>query len=321
MDLKSFKIEVENKVKQVKNLAELDKIFKEYKKEITCVFNSLKDQKQDQRKQLGKDANIVKKHVEDLFEQVRKELKTKEINAKISSDRIDITEPVEKIELGHLHPLTIVTRDVCDIFKSMGFSVLDGPEIEDEWYNFDALNIPKNHPARDLWDTFWLKNGKLLRTHTSPMQIRHMKHNPPPLRVIVPGKVFRHEATDASHEVQFYQVEGLMIDKHISAANFKAIIEEFLKRFFKGDIEIRLRPSFFPFTEPSFEIDLRRGGDWIEIMGAGMVHPNVFKSAGVSGKWQGFAFGVGLDRLAMLRYGIDDIRLFYNGDLRFINQF
>jgi len=228
----------------------------------------------------------------------------------------------------------LVKRKTEEIFEHMGFSVVEGTEIENEWYNFDALNIPKDHPARDLWDTFYLKAGLLLRTHTSPMQVRFMEKNQPPLRIIVPGRVFRHEATDASHEVNFYQIEGLMVGEDISAANFKAIVEEFFKRFFEKPIKIRMRPGYFPFTEPSFEVDLlcinclgqgcsacQKTG-WMEMMGAGMVHPQVFKNSGLNPKfWQGFAFGMGLDRLAMMKYKINDIRLFYSGDLRFLQQF
>ena len=266
-----------------------------------------------------------------------------EIMWKCKKEKIDVTRPGKKITTGHLHPLTLVQREVLEIFQSMGFSVVLGPELETEWYNFDALNIPKDHPARDMWDTFWLKpecqmsNVKsqkfLLRTHTSPVQIRYMEKYNPPLRIVVPGRCFRHEATDASHDIQFYQLEGLMVDENVSAANFRAIIEEFLRRFFKEPVEIRLRPSYFPFTEPSFEIDVKINSkvksqkskllkDWTELLGAGMVHPKVFEAAGLNPKeWQGFAFGVGLDRLAMLRYKINDIRLFYSGDLRFLNQF
>jgi phenylalanyl-tRNA synthetase alpha chain len=208
----------------------------------------------------------------------------------------------------------------------MGFSVAEGPEIETEWYNFDALNIPSNHPARDLWDTFWLKPKAadyLLRTHTSPLQVRYMEKNNPPLRIIAPGRIFRYEATDATHEINFYQLEGLMIGKDVSVANFKAIIEEFYSQFFQKKTTVRLRPSYFPFTEPSFEIDMKQGkGDWLEMMGAGMVHPNVLKAVGyIPGEWQGFAFGMGLDRLAMMKYKIDDVRLLYSGDLRFLKQF
>jgi len=194
--------------------------------------------------------------------------------------------------------------------------------METEWYNFDALNIPKDHPARDLWDTLYLKNGLLLRAHTSPVQIRYVEKNNPPLRIIVPGRVFRYEATDASHEVNFYQIEGLMVGRDISAANFKAIIQEFFRRFFGKPVDIRVRPSYFPFVEPGFEVDMKGEKGWLEMMGAGMVHPNVLKNAGLIPKnWQGFAFGMGMDRLAMMKYKINDIRLFYSGDLRFLKQF
>jgi len=227
-----------------------------------------------------------------------------------------------------------VERKVEEIFQVMGFYVAEGPEMENEWYNFDALNIPKDHPARDMWDTFYLKNGLILRTHTSPVQIRYLEKNQPPLRIIVPGRIFRHEATDASHEFNLYQVEGLMVDREISAANFKAIILEFLKRFLEKEVKIRMRPSFFPFTEPSFEVDMSCtvcGGKgcstcgktgWLEMMGAGMVHPAVFKAVGLNPKnWQGFAFGMGMERLAMMKYRVNDIRLFYSGDFKFLDQF
>lgn len=260
----------------------------------------------------------------------------------------DVTLQGEKISVGHLHPITQVRRDVENIFERLGFFVVQGPEIEAEWYNFDALNIPREHPARDMWDTFWLdqdqpktQNAKtktkerlLLRTHTSPVQIRYMEKHNPPLKIIAPGRVFRYEATDASHEINFYHIEGLMVDQKISVVNFKAIMERFLEVFFKKPAKIRLRPSYFPFTEPSFEIDLRcficRGQGcsvcsqrgWLEMAGAGMVHPEVFKAVKLNPKnWQGFAFGLGLDRLAMMKYKIDDIRLFYGGDLRFLGQF
>ncbi len=235
-----------------------------------------------------------------------------------------------------------------NIFERLGFSVVEGPEIENEWYNFDTLNIPRDHPSRDMWDTFWLRQNRgsaqslkckpkerlLLRTHTSPVQIRYMEKNNPPIRIIVPGRVFRYEATDASHEINFYQVEGLMVDRKISVANLKMIMENFFQLFFKKSVKIRLRPSYFPFTEPSFEIDIscsvcsekgcsacsRKG--WLEIAGAGMVHSEVFKAVKLNPKnWQGFAFGLGLDRLLMMRHKIDDVRNLYKGDLRFLEQF
>jgi len=206
----------------------------------------------------------------------------------------------------------------------MNFSVVSGPEIETEYYNFDALNIPANHPARDMWDTLWLKNSKLLlRTHTSPVQIRYMEVHQPPFQIIVPGRVFRYEATDASHEINFYQVEGLMIGPNVTLANFKFIVEEFFRKLYGPKVQFRFRPSYFPFVEPGLEVDIKLTGDkWLEVMGAGMVHRNVFDAVHYNPEQvQGFAFGMGLDRLAMIKYNIPDIRLFYSGDLRFIRQF
>ncbi len=236
--------------------------------------------------------------------------------------KLDVTAPGKKIEHGHLHPLTQVQNKAVEIFSSMGFEIAEGPEVETEYYNFDALNIPAEHPARDLWDTFWLKDGNLLRTHTSPVQIRYIETHQPPIRIIAPGKVFRYEATDASHEIQFYQLEGLMVDKNITLANLKAVMEIFFQKFFSKNIEVRLRPSYFPFVEPGVEIDMKYNGKWMEVAGAGMVHPKVLENAGLNfNDWQGFAFGMGMDRLTMIKYKINDVRLFYSGDLRFIKQF
>jgi phenylalanyl-tRNA synthetase alpha chain len=238
---------------------------------------------------------------------------------------------------GHIHPLTLVLKDINRIFTEMGFSIAGGPEIETEFYNFDTLNIPEHHPARDMWNTFWLKPlnaRKLLRTHTSPVQVRFMEANKPPIKIIAPGKVFRHEATDATHEAQFYQLEGLVVGENISIANLKWTLEEFFEKLFNKKTSVRLRPSYFPFVEPGVEIDMqcfKCGGDgcnvckgtgFIEIMGAGLVHPKVLESSGIdSKKYSGFAFGCGVDRLVMLKYGVDDVRLLYQGDLRLINQF
>ena len=240
---------------------------------------------------------------------------------------------------GHLHPISSLIREVNQIFSKMGFSLADGPLLESEWYNFDALNVPKDHPARDMQDTFFIKDepGMVLRTHTSPVQIRYMESQikkgiAPPYRIIVPGPAFRNEATDVTHEAEFFQLEGLVVGEDITLAHLKGTLDKFYSDLFKStEVEVRFRPSFFPFTEPSVEVDARINGEhvpeklrgrWIEMMGAGMVHPNVLQNAGVDPeKYQGFAFGMGLDRLALLRWNIDDIRHMHSADLRFINQF
>jgi phenylalanyl-tRNA synthetase alpha chain len=234
---------------------------------------------------------------------------------------------------GHRHPLSQIIRDVNSIFSELGFVFAEGPEMEKIHYNFDLLNVPKDHPARDMQDTFYIEGQPemVMRTHTSPVQVRFMETHKPPLRAIVPGKVFRNEATDATHEAQFFQLEGIMVDEGISLSHLKGTLEYFFARFFGGETEVRFRPSFFPFVEPGLEVDMRLTGErapvklkdkWIEIMGAGMIHPNVLRNAGIDPeKYQGFAFGMGMDRLAVMRYGVTDIRFFYNGDLRVVNQF
>src|SRR3989344_1494632 len=335
--LKTLKNKAEKQLLQAKDLKDLDAIFKKYlgdESELAGVLRSLKNLSKAKKAKLGKEANETKNFLKIKFSEAASALKEKVQKELEAKEWIDITAPGKKTVLGHLHPLTIVSRKVEEILGGMGFSVIEGPEMETEWYNFDALNIPKDHPARDLWDTFYLKNGLLLRTHTSPVQVRYMEKNQPPLRIIVPGNVFRHEATDVSHEFQLYQVEGLMSGKEISVSNFKAVIGEFLQRFFRKEVKIRLRPDFFPFTEPSFDVSISclvcsgkgcrvcKGTGWVEVAGAGMVHPNVFKNVGLNLKdWRGWGFGFGLDRLAMMKYKINDIRLFRSGDLRFLNQF
>ena len=337
-ELKSIKILAQKEIEKAKNLKELNRVFKKYlgrKGKLSLILGSLKELPLEERKKIGKKANELKSFLEGKFDKKVQEIKKQAKKGIGKKEWVDVTIPGKKIALGHLHPLTLIKREVCQIFQQMGFEVVEGPEIETEWYNFDALNIPKEHPARDEWDTLWLRQDKLLlRTHTSPVQIRYMEKHKPPLRIIALGKVFRHEATDASHEMQFYQVEGLMVGKEISAANFKAVIQEFFGKFFKKPIKVRLSPDYFPFTEPSFDISItcvvcggkgcsvcKRTG-WLEMMGAGMVHPSVFKNLGLDPKnWQGFAFGMGLDRLAMMKYKINDIRLFHSGDLRFLKQF
>lgn len=323
--LNQLKQKALQEIRQAKDIKALEEIYRQYfgrKGELTEILRSLKDLTEEERKEKGRLANQIKKELEEAVKAKREKLQV--LGSKSQNKWIDVTAPGAKVPDGHLHPITLVQRQIEEIFQSMGFTVAEGPEVESEHYNFDALNVPKDHPARDIQDTFWLKDfDLLLRTHTSNIQARYMEKNNPPLRIIAPGRCFRHEATDASHDVQFNQVEGLMIGQDVSVADFKGVMEEFLKRFFSQDIEMRLRPGYFPFVEPGFEIDARRKGQkWLELMGAGMVHPNVFKAVGyIPSKWQGFAFGMCPDRLAMLKYKIDDIRLFYASDLRFLKQF
>lgn len=330
--LRSIKASFEKDIETVADLGEWEAVRVKYlgrKSRMSEVMGMLKNLSVEQKREFGKRANETRLFLETVLDDKRIELEAKGSHA----NRIDVTRPGVKKSAGHLHPLTRVEEEIKRIFLSMNFSVVEGPEIETEHYNFDALNIPATHPAREMWDTFWVKSkgksaeGKrnLLRTHTSPMQIRHMEKRNPPFQIIVPGRVFRYEATDASHEINFYQLEGLMVGKDVSLANFKYIIEAFFKKFFNDpNMQFRFRPSYFPFVEPGVEVDIKRKGDskWLEVMGAGMVHRNVFKAVGYNpDEVQGFAFGMGTDRLAMLKYKIPDIRLFYSGDLRFIRQF
>jgi phenylalanyl-tRNA synthetase alpha chain len=240
----------------------------------------------------------------------------------------DISKLKETSSIGHLHPITQVINEINAIFAKMGFEIAEGPEVETEFYNFDALNFPKNHPSRDMQDTFWMKDSNsegekmVLRTHTSNVQARYSKNNKPPFRILVPGKVFRNEATDATHEAEFFQIEGMLVAEKVSMADLKGTLDFFVKEFFGPDAEIRFRPSFFPFVEPGVEVDVRYKDKWLEVLGAGLTHPEVLKAAGLDpNKWQAFAFGMGVDRLVMLKYGIDDIRQLYSGDLRLVNQF
>ncbi len=327
MSLETIKIEAQKAIGEAPDLKTLQEVFKKYldkKGELTQVLRSLEGMPKAERAKIGKEANDLKVFLQKKIEEKKSSLadSSRFAGEAGKEEWLDVTAPGKKITIGHSHPLAQVKRKIEEIFGAMGFTIVDGPEVETEWYNFDALNFLKDHPSRDAWDTFYLKNGLLLRTHTTPVDVRFMEKNRPPLRIIIPGRIFRHEATDASHETNFYQVDGLMVGKDISVANFKAVIQEFFKRFFGKPVATRLRSSFFPFTEPSFEIDMKGEKGWLEVMGAGMIHPNVLKAAGLNPKdWQGFAFGMGMDRLAMMKYKINDIRLLYSGDLRFLNQF
>ncbi|OGZ59130.1 MAG: phenylalanine--tRNA ligase subunit alpha [Candidatus Spechtbacteria bacterium RIFCSPHIGHO2_02_FULL_43_15b] len=343
MDIGEIKKEILSK----SNLKELDAAHKKYlgkNGSLNVELKALKDLPPDERKAKAPELQRLKREIDAAVVERAGYLKRKEIESSLESEIIDITAPGVKIEMGHIHPLTKVQDRMNEIFTSLGFEIVEGPEVETEWYNFDALNIPEDHPARDMWDTFWLapenresetKNQNLLlRTHTSPVQIRYMETHHSPLRIITSGRVFRHEASDASHDIQFHQLEGLMVDKNITVANFKAVIGEFLKGLFAGKVQTRLRPAYFPFVEPGFEVMMSCANcdakgcpvcsktGWLEVMGAGMVHPNVFKAVGYDvNEVQGFAFGIGIDRIAMMKYKIDDIRLFYGGDLKFLRQF
>lgn len=306
---------------------------------ISEVLKSLKDATPDERKLLGGLSNDLKNQIESLVESKIQTLEINEINEKLNAEKIDITlrDSIKNLGLqaASYHPVTLIQREVEDIFLSMGFEILDGPHIEDEHHNFEALNIPKDHPARDMQDTFWFKNMKnLLRTHTSTIQVRGMESHKPPFKFVGPGKVFRAERTDASHEMCFHQLEGMMVGDDISVANLIYFMKVLLSEIFRKDVEVRLRPGFFPFVEPGFELDIRclicagkgcsvcKQVGWVELLPCGMVHPNVLKAGGIDPqKYNGFAFGLGLDRLVMMRYGIDDIRHLHGGDLRFISQF
>lgn len=330
--------EAKEAINQTLDLSQLEKIRVKYlgrKGEFNNLVKELPKMPERSKAHIGRRLNSVRNDLETLIDEKSHKLKDKIIEKKLRDEGVDVSRPGQGLSLGHLHPLTKVERRIGDIFQSMGFSIVFGPEIESEYYNFNALNIPPDHPARDMQDTFWLKDFRsknpkqnwLLRTHTSPMQVRYLEKNNPPLRIIVPGRVYRHEATDASHEIQFHQIEGLMVGKSVSLANLKAVFEEFFKKFFSakgGKVEVRFRPGYFPFVEPGIEVDIKLGPSpkWLEVAGAGMVHPKVFEAAGyIPGQWQGFAFGMGLERLTMLCYGINDIRFFYSSDFRFLKQF
>ncbi|MDD4358278.1 MAG: phenylalanine--tRNA ligase subunit alpha [Candidatus Pacebacteria bacterium] len=349
MKTENLKKEALEKLEQSKDLNDLENIEKEYlgkKGKLRELSSKMKDLTGEERKELGAQINEALNFLEEKIELEKKAFKLEELKEKEEMESLDITFPgVKAFQRGHIHPLSIVKKEIEDIFTFLGFSIIQGPEIEDEWHNFDALNFPKDHPAREMQDTFFIKQKNreeldsrekyVLRTHTSNIQTRYMESHVPPFRIVAPGRVFRYEATDASHESCFYQIEGLLVDEHISVANLKAVLERFLQEFFRNlDVKIRLRPSYFPFVEPGFEVDMScvvcngkgcsicQGGGWIEILGAGMVHPNVFKNCGLDPQnLTGFAFGISIDRLAMMKYKIDHIKWFHSGDLRFLKQF
>lgn len=338
--LETLKTEALEKLALVKDEASLrdwENTFLGRKSEFNNLLRGVKDLSPEERKVVGSTGNAMKQELSEALAAARTNILEK--SRDFEAERIDVTLPGRSHAMGHLHPITQIEHEIEDIFAGLGFGVADGPEVEGEWYNFDALNFPPDHPARDMQDAFWLEKqwGKkkyLPRTHTSSVQVRYMQTHTPPFQIIIPGRIFRNEATDASHEHTFHQFECLVVGKDVSVANFKHLAETFFTAFFEKKIEVRLRPSFFPFTEPSFEFDVNcllcggtgcpvcKGTGWLEIGGAGMVHQNVFEAAGYKrNEYQGFAWGFGLTRLAMMKYKITDIRLLMSGDLRFIRQF
>ncbi len=339
--LKKIKDETLDFIKSTKLLEDLEDIRVKVlgrKGHLTSVLRSLGELEPELRGIIGKKSNEIKTLIEEAIQRKKEDLAKEKLQGAISQEWIDVTLNPERTERkktrGYLHPISQMQYEIEDIFTSMGFQILDGPETESDYYNFEALNIPKHHPARDMQDTFWTEDGNLLRTHTSAIQIRGMEKMEPPFKVIGPGRVFRYESIDASHENTFYQVEGMMIDRDISTANLIYIMKKLLSEIFERDVKVRLRPGYFPFVEPGFELDINclicsgRGckvckqTGWVELLPCGLVHPNVLKFGGVDpDKWSGFAFGLGLNRLIMMKYGINDIRHFMNGDIRFVKQF
>jgi phenylalanine--tRNA ligase, alpha subunit len=292
--------------------------------ELTGLLKTLGQMSPEERKTIGAHINECKNQFQTAFNAKRDALNEAKLQAQLAAEALDITLPGRAQESGGLHPVTLTLQRVVELFHGMGFEVADGPEIEDDFHNFQALNIPANHPARAMQDTFYVENGDVLRTHTSPIQIRYMlDKKEPPIRIIAPGRVYRVDS-DATHSPMFHQAEGLWVEEGVTFADLKAVFTDFIRRFFeRDDLQVRFRPSFFPFTEPSAEIDIMgENGKWLEVGGCGMVHPNVLKNVNIDPeKYTGFAFGIGLDRFAMLRYGVNDLRLFFDNDLAFLKQF
>lgn len=304
------------------------------KGELTAILKQMGKLSAEERPVIGQLANEIRADIEATIAKKSAEIKEKELERKLKEETIDVTMPGKEALVGHKHPLSIVLDEIKEIFMGMGFDVAEGPEVEYDYYNFEALNIPPDHPARDTQDTFYIEDNIVLRTQTSPVQIRFMENNKPPFRMIAPGRVFRSDAVDATHSPLFHQIEGLVVDKGVTMADLKGTLEAFAKRLYGEDTKIRLRPHHFPFTEPSCEIDVScfkcggkgcpmcKGEGWIEILGGGMVHPKVLKNGGIDPEeYSGFAFGIGLERLVMFRFNIDDMRLLYENDLRFLGQF
>ena len=308
-----------------KDLSSLDAVRVQYlgkQGELTGVLKGLGKLPAEERPLAGKAVNEAKRELEGLISQSRDQLENARLDNLLKAERIDVTLPGRGESLGGLHPITRTLRRVEEFFRLAGFDVAQGPEVEDDYHNFEALNIPAHHPARAMHDTFYFDDGRVLRTHTSNVQIRVMEGRQPPIRIIAPGRVYRCDS-DQTHSPMFHQIEGLMVGEDVSFADLKGILNDFLKSFFeKDDLQVRFRPSYFPFTEPSAEVDIMGPNGWLEILGSGMVHPKVLENVGIdSEKYTGYAFGMGAERLAMLRYGVSDLRMFFDNDLRFLEQF
>ncbi len=336
-NLKAISAAAKDAIAASSNEAEIENLRVQYlgkKGELTAILKQMGSLSPEERPKMGALVNETKQELEDLVSIKRKELKDKAQDEKLKAETIDITMPAKEVKPGKLHPLNTVLDDMINIFQSMGFDVVDGPEVETDYYNFQCLNVPEDHPARDMQDTFYLAENLLLRTQTSAAQIRTMENRKPPIRVICPGRVFRADEVDATHSPVFHQIEGLVVDKGITMCDLKGVLEQFAHEIYGSDTKVKFRPSFFPFTEPSVEVDVTcsecggkgcrvcKGDGWIEILGAGMVHPNVLRSCGIDpDEYSGFAFGIGLDRLTTTRYKISDIRLLFENDKRFLDQF
>lgn len=335
--LEALRLAAEEAAKSALDEKQIEEIRVKYlgkKGELTALLKLMGGLAPEERPKMGQLVNDAKAQVEKTIAERKASLKEKATELKLKAETIDITLPEKEVEKGGLHPLSIVTNDLIDIFQSMGFDVLDGPEVETDYYNFECLNVPADHPARDMQDTFYLADNILLRTQTSAAQIRTMENRKPPIRIICPGRVFRADEVDATHSPVFHQLEGLVVDKGVTMCDLMGVLEQFAHEIYGDDVKVRFRPSFFPFTEPSVEVDVSctecggkgcricKNEGWIEILGAGMVHPNVLRSCGIDPDvYTGFAFGIGIDRITTTRYKISDIRLLFENDKRFLERF
>ena len=335
--LEAIRAKAHEQLQSAKDLSELEELRIRYlgkKGELTAILKRMGGLSAEERPVIGQLANEIRARIEEEIESRGQALKASLTDLKLKAETLDVTMPGRSPELGHRHPLSVVLDEIKEIFLGMGFDIAEGPEVELGYYNFEALNLPKDHPARDTQDTFYITDNILLRTQTSPVQIRTMEKKKPPIRVIAPGRVYRSDAVDATHSPVFHQIEGLVVDKNITMADLKGCLETAIKRIYGEDSVVRFRPHHFPFTEPSAELDVQcfsckgagcrlcKGEGWIEILGCGMVHPKVLSGCGIDPEeYSGFAFGMGLERLVMRRFGIDDLRLFFENDLRFLSQF